>query len=227
MARKTREEAEATREAILLAALDLFSERGYSRATFSAIASRIGMTRGAVYWHFDNKTVLLAALIDYMHERNKERVGIWISDIRTLDDVRNALVSYAGMVMNDETTRRFEFFIQYQMEWSEELLTETGQMLQALRETPLEEFKQCFARPEVSATLQPGTDLDGLVLTLAAFWTGACKLYLSRCPGISLGQCTDSDLERLGRFDLAQAVGEGVDLILRAVSKDKVNGRTR
>ena len=55
MARKTKEEAAETRTNVLMAALDLFAEKGYSRTTLGGIAKRIGMTRGAVYWHFDNK----------------------------------------------------------------------------------------------------------------------------------------------------------------------------
>lgn len=54
MPRRTKEEAEATRESVLRAALDLFSEKGYSRTTLNDIAKRIGMSRGAVYWHFVN-----------------------------------------------------------------------------------------------------------------------------------------------------------------------------
>ncbi len=104
MARKTKEEAQATRESVLIAALDLFSEKGFSRTTFSDIAKRIGMTRGAVYWHFDNKSALLAALIDYVHERKKQLVGIWIPDIRTMDDLRLAFVSHARMVAEDASS---------------------------------------------------------------------------------------------------------------------------
>jgi len=217
MARKTKEEAKATREGVLLAALDLFSEQGYSRTTLNHIARRIGMTRGAVYWHFENKPALLAALIEYVHARKKERVGVWISDIRTMTDLRSAFIAYARIVAEDEVTRKFEFFMSYQMEWSEELLTETHKKLNEVRETPLEEFKRCFTVPEISEQLKPDTDLDVLILTLAAFWTGLRKLFLGRCPGLDFGHCADADLDLLAGFDLAETAGNGFDLIMRGV----------
>ena len=52
MARRIKEEAEQTRARILASALDLFSSKGYSRTTLTDVASRLGMTKGAVYWHF-------------------------------------------------------------------------------------------------------------------------------------------------------------------------------
>lgn len=62
MARKTKEEALKTREAILDSAIRVFSIRGVSRTTLANIAKEAGVTRGAIYWHFRNKEDLLAAL---------------------------------------------------------------------------------------------------------------------------------------------------------------------
>ena len=64
MARRIKEEAEQTRARILASALDLFSSNGYSRTTLTDVASRLGMTKGAVYWHFTSKEALLMALVD-------------------------------------------------------------------------------------------------------------------------------------------------------------------
>ncbi len=55
MARKTKEDAELTRKRIICAAREVFLVRGVSRTTMEHIAAQAGVTRGAVYWHFDNK----------------------------------------------------------------------------------------------------------------------------------------------------------------------------
>ena len=62
MARKTKEEALKTREAIVDAAVQVFSVQGVSRTTLANIAKQAGVTRGAIYWHFKNKEDLLSAL---------------------------------------------------------------------------------------------------------------------------------------------------------------------
>lgn len=64
MARKTKEEALKTREAIIDAAVRVFSAKGVSRTTLTDIARKAGVTRGAIYWHFKNKEDLLEVLWD-------------------------------------------------------------------------------------------------------------------------------------------------------------------
>ncbi|OHX12342.1 TetR family transcriptional regulator [Chromobacterium sphagni] len=64
MVRKTREEAEQTRQQLLDAAEQLFSEHGVSRTSLAEIATAAGLTRGAVYWHFQNKLDLYRAMMD-------------------------------------------------------------------------------------------------------------------------------------------------------------------
>ncbi len=59
MARKSKEDAQATREGILDAAVACFHEHGVVATTLAMIAARAGYTRGAVYWHFKNKTEVL------------------------------------------------------------------------------------------------------------------------------------------------------------------------
>ncbi|SFG65791.1 TetR family transcriptional regulator [Neptunomonas qingdaonensis] len=62
MARKTKEEALKTYHLLLDAAAELFSHQGISHTTLLEIAKFTGMTRGAVYWHFENKEDVIKAL---------------------------------------------------------------------------------------------------------------------------------------------------------------------
>lgn len=62
MVRRTREEAEATRQALLDTALELFSRHGAEAVTLKQIAAQAGVTHGAMYWHFRNKGDLLVQL---------------------------------------------------------------------------------------------------------------------------------------------------------------------
>jgi AcrR family transcriptional regulator len=49
---------EATQARILRAAMELFATRGFEGTSISAIASRAGVSRGAVFWHFGSKAAL-------------------------------------------------------------------------------------------------------------------------------------------------------------------------
>lgn len=68
MARKTKEEAQETRENILDAAIHAFYENGVSLTSLDQIARQAGVTRGAVYWHFKNKQDIFDALHERLHQ---------------------------------------------------------------------------------------------------------------------------------------------------------------
>ena len=63
MARRTKEEAQATRSHILDTAELVFQERGVSRTSLNDIALAAGLTRGAIYWHFKDKADLFNAML--------------------------------------------------------------------------------------------------------------------------------------------------------------------
>jgi AcrR family transcriptional regulator len=63
MPRRTADEASKTRSAILDAALLVFAERGVHAAQLEEVARRAGVTRGALYHHFDGKPALLLSVL--------------------------------------------------------------------------------------------------------------------------------------------------------------------
>ncbi|HDX2002554.1 TPA: multidrug efflux transporter transcriptional repressor AcrR [Escherichia coli] len=62
MARKTKQEAQETRQHILDVALRLFSQQGVSSTSLGEIAKAAGVTRGAIYWHFKDKSDLFSEI---------------------------------------------------------------------------------------------------------------------------------------------------------------------
>ncbi|MBP0455275.1 MULTISPECIES: ScbR family autoregulator-binding transcription factor [unclassified Kitasatospora] len=100
MARQAR--ALATRQAVLLAAAEVFDERGYAAATMSDILERAGVTKGALYFHFRSKEELALAVI--------EGQGAWLatwepasdSPVQTLIDLGYA---FAHALLDDPMVR--------------------------------------------------------------------------------------------------------------------------
>ena len=64
MVKRTRDEAAETRSSILDAAERVFSQRGVSHTSLEDIAKAAGVTRGAIYWHFRNKSELFSAMVN-------------------------------------------------------------------------------------------------------------------------------------------------------------------
>src|SRR5690349_12026921 len=64
MVRRTKEEAQETRNRLLDAAEVLFQAQGVSQTSLQQIAQQAGATRGAIYWHFKDKAALFNAMME-------------------------------------------------------------------------------------------------------------------------------------------------------------------
>jgi AcrR family transcriptional regulator len=60
-----------TRERILDVALELFTDQGYDKTSLREIAERLGITKAALYYHFERKEDMLLALHLRLHELGK------------------------------------------------------------------------------------------------------------------------------------------------------------
>lgn len=64
-----------TRERILDVALELFTEQGYDGTSLREIAERLGVTKAALYYHFESKEDILLALHMRIHEFGKDALS--------------------------------------------------------------------------------------------------------------------------------------------------------
>lgn len=124
MARRTKEDAVATRSGLIDAAERVFGEKGVSRASLSDIAQAAGATRGAIYWHFKDKVDLFNAMMDRV-TLPLER-GYQEFESSTCPDPVRRLRAVMGLVLrsvaSDERTRRVFEIALYKVEYVSELV---------------------------------------------------------------------------------------------------------
>jgi AcrR family transcriptional regulator len=176
MARRTKAEAAQTREQILEAALKVFSKKGYSKATFVDVASEIGLSKGAVYWHFKTKPDLLAAMIAYGDDKfcNSGAYGMAPS----VSDLRAAVCELATHYTLDDAAWNFEFFCSFQIEWSTELMAEVHEKLAELRNDPMKNFEQQLVHLQEIGALNCAADARTLALCFGSSWVGSLHMAM-------------------------------------------------
>ncbi|ONM47229.1 TetR/AcrR family transcriptional regulator [Nocardia donostiensis] len=64
-----------TRRALLLASRRLFAAKGYAAVGLSEIVATAGVTKGALYHHFDSKSTLFQAVLEQVQTEVGERVA--------------------------------------------------------------------------------------------------------------------------------------------------------
>ncbi|MDH4580637.1 TetR family transcriptional regulator [Pseudomonas sp. BN415] len=123
MARRTKEEAEETRVQILDATERVFHEKGVSRASLAEIAAAAGVSRGAIYWHFENKTDLFQAMLERIHMPLEElaRASESEDEPDPLGRMHQLLVRLLKRVELDPQSRRIHEILRHKVEYTEEL----------------------------------------------------------------------------------------------------------
>lgn len=79
-----------TKERILLTALRLFARDGYEAVSVSDIASELGMTKGALYKHFENKRDIFDSIVARMEQRDTEQANAYNVPERPPDEMAEA-----------------------------------------------------------------------------------------------------------------------------------------
>ena len=59
-----RADGELSRERILDAATEIAAERGYEGTSIALVSKKCGLPSGSIYWHFEDKDDLVAAVIE-------------------------------------------------------------------------------------------------------------------------------------------------------------------
>ncbi|MGA2836245.1 MAG: TetR/AcrR family transcriptional regulator [Acidimicrobiales bacterium] len=89
-ARTTRPSADGTRDRILAAALDLFSERSFEGATTREIAARAGVTQPLLNYHFRSKEYLWQASVDRLFGELDRALSARVEGLRGVDELSAA-----------------------------------------------------------------------------------------------------------------------------------------
>jgi AcrR family transcriptional regulator len=105
-----------TRERILDAALDLFTEKGYDKTTLREIAEQLGFTKAALYYHFPGKKDILLALHYRLHvlfQQSMTATGGFTSDptqwVAIFDHLIGEMLSHRKLIlMHDRNRAAFE-----------------------------------------------------------------------------------------------------------------------
>ena len=97
-----------TKEDILFSSLKLFAERGFEAVSTSMIASEIGITKGALYRHFENKQAIFDEIIQRMFELDEKQANENHVPAKKYEDDKE---SYQNTVLKDLCVFQIEQFI--------------------------------------------------------------------------------------------------------------------
>lgn len=183
--KRTKEEAQKTRERLIECAVKVFNDKGYANATLTDIAREAEVTRGAIYHHFGSKDEFVDAIV----QTNKSRINNYIEEV--LDGKNDVFYSirkvFSDILGKLETN---EFF-----KSTEELLLKmhlTGDLKNhkcTLQDANTEGFRKLFDTFETAkqeGKISEGHDSKHLAILLISCYLGTFVTWLVHPELVSL-----------------------------------------
>ena len=122
--RRTKEDAQQTREQLIDAAEVVFAERGVSRTSLQEIAKAAGLTRGAIYWHFKDKAELFNAMMartTMPMEGNLKAIDT-VHETQPLQRLKASMLDALQRISSDPRTQRVFDIATLKVEYVDDLL---------------------------------------------------------------------------------------------------------
>lgn len=204
--RRTKEDAEQTRLAILASAMDIFYEKGYSKTTFDEIAKRINLTKGAVYWYFRNKPDIVAALINDFAERYINLLNIFMEQHQEVcfERIIQMQLFINKKIREDILFYKFLFFITCQMEWSEAIISKIQPSIEQTKQVTRRLFLDALEALQQKKQIKADIDVSMI-----------CEILMTMYGGLLEASFT----HRLSK-DFDEALTTGFNLIFNSIKTE-------
>ena len=123
MARRTKADAQTTRNNLLDAAEQLFQSRGVSHTSLNDIATAAGTTRGAIYWHFKDKADLFNAMMERVTLPLEQTLVVAYVEqsAHPVAEIRSAMLEALRLIATDEQTCRVRKIATHQVEYTTDM----------------------------------------------------------------------------------------------------------
>ena len=186
--RRTKEEAEITKQNILVAGLEVFSRNGYTATRVEDIAKQANVTTGAIYHHFGGKSDLYIALVKQGEARADRLAQQIVKEGGTpATIIRRLLVRLFQFLEEDEAYRAVVELFMNKTEMVPELVTVGEQSLQNRRQ--LADYFSDLIRQGVEAgEFRPSVSAEDAGLALVGFVNGMALIWIQDQEHFSVGE---------------------------------------
>lgn len=187
MVRRTKEDAQATRSHILDTAELVFEQHGVSGTSLAEIAKAAGLTRGAIYWHFEDKADLFNAMMERVTlplEETDEVCAFKGPDL-TLSRMRSGFVEMLRKVTTDPQLRRVFDIATHKVEYVREMNAVRERHL-AMRNACLTDVERALKRALRSGEMRRGIAPRHAAIGLLALFDGLLQNWMLDRDGFDL-----------------------------------------
>jgi TetR/AcrR family acrAB operon transcriptional repressor len=191
MARRTRKEALETREKLIESALEVMSEKPFSNVSMNEIAEKIGLSKGAAYWHFKNKTDVLINLVESLCKEEEEKLMAGSADLVSRNALKGFFREKMTRAVSSERYKRITMLMQRKIEWPEDVREKIFSMVKAFAETERKMIDRFLSNLQMDGDIRGDISTEDLSAVIMAIFHGLLFFQLSGIFMIDLLKQTD------------------------------------
>jgi TetR/AcrR family acrAB operon transcriptional repressor len=184
--KRTKEEADQTRHALLDAALVTFSRKGFAAARLEEIAEAAKVTRGAIYHHFENKLDLYLTLMQEASQRGGAAIQRAISEGGSFVEICTHILVYSLSLLEDD--HQFREVMALSLSPSEQVseLSPITKMRQEQSTALVEGIAAYMQQGVAQGVLRPDVDALTAARAFLAYQNGLISLWLANRKAFSI-----------------------------------------
>ena len=186
MAKRTKAEALKTRQELIETAIAQFAQHGVSKTTLNDIADAANVTRGAIYWHFENKTQLF-------NEMWLQQPSLWelIQEHLTaglehdpFQQLREKLIVGLQYIANIPRQQALLKILYHKCEFNDEMLAE-GVIREKMGFNP-QNLREVLQACQQQGCVANNLDLDVVMIIIDGAFSGIVQNWLMNMAGYDL-----------------------------------------
>ena len=188
--RRTKEEAMRTRMSIMESALDIFSEKNFANASVSEITARIGLSKGAFYWHFKNKQDILIKIVEeFCTGDSDEYMGLCEASPESVGSLREYMKDALARLRSEERWHKIHKLMVRRHEWPEEIRERVDEILHESARRDIKQMETYIVTRQKAGMIRKSLPAHKAAVLLVGIFHG---IGISQLAGALPDEFTDS-----------------------------------
>lgn len=198
-----------TRMSIMESALDIFSEKNFANASVSEITSRIGLSKGAFYWHFKNKQDILIKIVEEFCVGDSDKIpkymGICETSPESVGSLRGYMKEALARLRSEERWQKLHKLMVRRHEWPEDIQLRVSDILHDATQRDVRQLETYITARQKSGKIRKSLSAHKVAVLLVSVFQGVGISQLAGALPEEFPECLDILFDALAKeFAAAQ-----------------------
>lgn len=189
--RRTKAAALETRAKILESALDIFSEKSFSNTSLTEIAANVGLTKGALYWHFRNKNDLLLQLMEEICNHAGDEVKKLFTTPDSAGKLRKYYKNSLAVLLENDRNKKIHKIMTKRDEWPEDIQQSVQRIIKDSIKRERLMVEKFISKGQEEGRFRKDISSVVVAVLISSIFHGLCVMQLSGLLPEEFPQYTD------------------------------------